>query len=191
MIKRIFIMFAIFVFSNIAAAGTLCNSKITRELEACARNNFELSDKQLNGAYRVLASKLQREDAQMLLTAQRAWVAYKEKTCQGAYDATSPGEEAGIDKWTCLDEITKTRSRELQYLESGAGLADFFHAADVVSKYYENGNRSRFIDKLADRALVSDDPNWNLYVAENCKLAASRFSEEKQDCMARQSFYRY
>jgi uncharacterized protein YecT (DUF1311 family) len=126
MIKRIFIMFAIFVFSSIAAASTLCNSKITRELEACARNNFELSDKQLNGAYRTLASKLQREDAQMLLTAQRAWVAYKEKTCQGAYDATSPGEEAGIDKWTCLDEITKTRLRELQYLESGAGLAVFF-----------------------------------------------------------------
>ena len=191
MIKRIFIMFAIFVFSSIAAASTLCNSKITRELEACARNNFELSDKQLNGAYRTLASKLQREDAQMLLTAQRAWVAYKEKTCQGAYDATSPGEEAGIDKWTCLDEITKTRSRELQYLESGAGLADFFHAADVVSEYYENGSRNRFIAKLADKALLKDDPNWNLYVAENCKLAVSRFSEEKQDCMARQIFYRY
>ncbi|CAE6793344.1 lysozyme inhibitor LprI family protein [Paraburkholderia aspalathi] len=191
MIKRIFIMFAIFVFSSIAAASTLCNSKITRELEACARNNFELSDKQLNGAYRTLASKLQREDAQMLLTAQRAWVAYKEKTCQGAYDATSPGEEAGIDKWTCLDEITKTRLRELQYLESGAGLADFFHAADVVSEYYENGSRNRFIAKLADKALLKDDPNWNLYVAENCKLAVSRFSEEKQDCMARQIFYRY
>ena len=191
MIKRIFIMFAIFVFSSIAAASTLCNSKITRELEACARNNFELSDKKLNGAYRVLASKLQREDAQMLLTAQRAWVAYKEKTCQGAYDATSPGEEAGIDKWTCLDEITKTRSRELQYLESGAGLADFFHAADVVSEYYENGSRNRFIAKLAEKALLKDDPNWNLYVAENCKLAVSRFSEEKQDCMARKIFYRY
>ncbi|MCP2090346.1 UNVERIFIED_ORG: uncharacterized protein YecT (DUF1311 family) [Paraburkholderia sediminicola] len=191
MIKRIFIMFAIFVFSSIAAASTLCNSKITRELEACARNNFELSDKQLNGAYRTLASKLQREDAQMLLTAQRAWVAYKEKTCQGAYDATSPGEEAGIDKWTCLDEITKTRLRELQYLESGAGLADFFHAADVVSEYYENGSRNRFIAKLADKALLKDDPNWNLYVAENCKLAVSRFSEEKQDCMARKIFYRY
>lgn len=61
----------------------------------------------------------------------------------------------------------------------------------MVSEYYENGSRNRFIAKLADKALLKDDPNWNLYVAENCKLAVSRFSEEKQDCMARKIFYRY
>lgn len=191
MTMRIFMLFALWVFSSLAGASTLCTSKITRELETCARSNFEVSDRQLNSAYKMLASRLQGGDAQTLLKAQRAWLAYEEKTCQGAYDVTSPGEESGIDKWTCLDGITKNRTRELQYLESGTGLDDFFHAVDVVAKYYESGDRGRFIDKLAARALVDDEQDWNSYVTENCKLAASRLSEEKKDCMARQTFYRY
>ncbi|WJF90936.1 hypothetical protein QS306_04535 [Paraburkholderia bonniea] len=115
----------------------------------------------------------------------------KENICQGACDAAHPGEAAEIEKWTCVDGITQTRTRELQYPESGTGLTDFFHATDTIFKYYENGNRNRFIGKLADKFLVNDDSNWNLYITENCKLAVSRFGEEKKDCMARQSSYRY
>jgi len=189
--NNILCLLLLLAFSRVAMAETLCNSKVTRELETCAKNNFELSDKQLNGAYKDIALKFSEGDRQTLMKAQRAWVAYKEKTCQGAYDATSPGEEAGVDKWTCLDEITKTRTRELQYLDTSSDMTDFFHATDVVSKYYEGGDRSRFIEKLANKALVNDDVNWNLYVTENCKLTASRFNEDKKDCMARQSFYRY
>lgn len=179
------------IFCGVAVADTLCSSNVTSELGECARGNFKSADQYLNESYRRLAGKLAGDDKKMLLDAQRSWITYKEKICQGAYDATAPGEEAGIDKWTCLAEVTKTRARELQYLDSASGAADFVHAVEVVSKYYEGGDREKFVNKLADDALRNDDKNWSLYVMENCKLAASRLNEDKKECMARQSFYRY
>jgi hypothetical protein len=155
------------------------------------KKNYESSDRLLNYTYKVLASKLSGEDRKTLLNAQRAWIMYKEKFCQAAYDFTSPGEEAGIEKLTCLDGLTRTREKELKYIDSASGMDDFFHAADVVSQFYEAGDRGRFIDKLANDPSVNDDKNWNSYVMDNCKLAAARLHEEKKDCVARQTFHRY
>lgn len=83
----------------------------------------------------------------MLIGSQRKWIIYKEKLCKSAKNQTISGEESEIEKWTCLDDITKTRTKELQYIQSDSGMGDFFHAVDIVSKLYEGGDRNRFIDK--------------------------------------------
>ncbi|SEB00741.1 lysozyme inhibitor LprI family protein [Paraburkholderia sartisoli] len=189
--KNIGLIFFLSIFSSATTAGSLCNSNVTRELEACAKSNFESSDVQLNIKYKTLFSKFSGRNKDMLINSQREWIQYKEKSCQATYDATNPGEEAGIEKWTCLDNLTKIRTKELQYLDSGSGMDEFFHAVDIVSKFYEAGDRNKFIDKLADKASSKGDPIWNFYIVENCKLAASRLHEEKKDCMARQGFYLY
>lgn len=189
--KFIIFLSFIFVAPTLAIGGVLCNSNATHDLEVCAENNFKSSDDQLNRAYKAFSIKLPENEKKLLVSAQREWVKYKEQTCQGAYDATYPGEEAGIDKWACLNQITKTRTNELDYLDSGVGSDSFAHALDVVSTIYENGNRESFLDRLSDQPKDRNDLHWSTYVSQNCDLASRRLHEEKKLCVARQNFYRY
>ena len=138
----------------------MCTSNVTKELEACAKENFEDSDKNLNLAYNDLAEKLSATDKGILVRAEKEWLAYKESTCQSAFEITFPGEEAGIDKWTCLDQITRARTEEIQYLNAGIGALGFYKALDVVPKLYEAGSRDKFISKLTDAYAKEDNKNW-------------------------------
>ncbi|WP_080404694.1 lysozyme inhibitor LprI family protein [Burkholderia ubonensis] len=187
------LVFLIFALASLGAnaAQSMCTSNVTKELEACARANFEYSDRILNSAYADLATKLSASDKGVLVRAEREWLTYKNATCQGAYDATSPGEEAGIDKWTCLDQITRARTDEIQLLNTGIGALGYYKALDIVPKIYEAGAREKFVSKLVDIYSKSDDKNWRSYVDDNCKLSASRVRDEKAECIARQVFYRY
>ncbi|CAM2186722.1 Lysozyme inhibitor LprI N-terminal domain-containing protein [Paraburkholderia sacchari] len=173
------------------AVQSMCTSNVTEELEACAKENFEYSDRILNLTYNGLATKLSPDDRRILNEAEKAWLAYKNATCQGAYHATSPGEEAGIDKWTCLDQITRARTEEMQYLNTGIGVLGFYKALDIVSRLYEGGSREMFISKLTDIFSKSDDKSWRAYVENNRKLAVAKLHEDKSVCIARQVFYLY
>ncbi|MEX3899159.1 DUF1311 domain-containing protein [Paraburkholderia sp. JPY432] len=190
--KRNLLVVALVVFMpEISMAYTACTGGVTFDLEACAKINFEESDKYLNSNYKSLFATLSEGDRDVLVKAQRKWVSYKESTCQGAYDATFPGEEAGIDKWSCLDQITRARKRELEYLKSGIGGDEFFRAADIVSKFYEHGKRENFISKLVNEFSKDSDSKWREYVSNNCALAISRVHDQKDQCVARQEFYKY
>lgn len=189
--KTIVFLFFLTAFSNAVMAGSLCKGNVTRELEACAKNNFESSDKKLNVAYKTFSSKLSGQPRQTLVNAQREWISYKEKSCQTTNDSINAGEEAGIEKRVCLDQLTKIRTKELQYMDSGSGMEDFFHAVEIVSRLYEGGDRNKFIDKLANNLPENDNSDWRSYTAENCNLTAARLHEGSKDCMARQNFYRY
>ena len=187
------IALALIAFTSLCAEASLsmCTSNVTKELEACAKANFDYSDKALNIAYNDFAAKLPAADKGILVRSEKEWLAYKEATCQGAFDATSLGEEAGIDKWTCLDQITRARVEEIQYLNAGIGALGFYKALDVVPKLYEGGSRDRFFAKLMDAYTKDENKNWRAYVDDNCKLAVSKLNEDRSDCVARQAFYRY
>lgn len=187
----IFIPFLFILSITLANAGVLCNENKTHDLEECAKNNFKSSDDILNKTYKTFYLKLSKEDRGILLNAQRAWIKYKDGTCQDAYDMTYPGEEAGIDKWNCLDEVTRSRIKEIDYLDSGIGADGFVHALNIVSKIYEGGNKERFMEKLSNQSADKSDQHWNNYVSQNCLLAVRRLHEEKRLCVARQNFYRY
>jgi uncharacterized protein YecT (DUF1311 family) len=186
-----FFCLAALLLPGVAMARSLCTGNITHEIEVCAKNNFEEADGILNENYKSLVSRLSSQQRQMLVNAEREWAKYKDMTCQGAYDSTNPGEEAGIDKWSCLDQITRTRNRELVFIDVGIGSDDFFKSAEIVAKFYENGNENRFIDRLVNKENENDDASWASYVKLNCALAVVRIHEDEKTCVARQYFYRY
>jgi uncharacterized protein YecT (DUF1311 family) len=173
------------------ASQSMCSSNVTKELEACAKGNFEYSEQILDSTYNDLSAKLSAGDKNLLIRAEREWLAYKKSTCQGAFNATSPGEEAGIDKWTCLDQITRARIEEIQYLKTGIGALGFYKALDVIPQIYGAGSRETFISKLVNLYTKSNNNDWRSYVDDNCKISISRVHDNKSDCIARQTFYRY
>ncbi|KGC70121.1 hypothetical protein DP57_5996 [Burkholderia pseudomallei] len=191
MVRALIFLVLVFLSFNVSAAQSMCTSNVTKEIEACARKNFEYADSVLNSAYADLASKLSAADRGVLVRAEREWLAYRVATCQDAYDATSPGEEGGVEKWTCFDQITRARADEIQLIGTGIGALGFYKEMDVVPKLYENGAREKFVSKLVGIYSESDADNWRSYVEDNCKLSSSRLHDNKSECVARQVFYRY
>src|ERR1700710_1112526 len=109
----------------------MCDESVTRELESCAKNNFDLSNKELNSEYSKVISRFQSKDA------------------------VSPGEEAGIDKWIYLDSVTRVRMGELQHIVSGISDNSFSRSINFISKTYEGGDISKVIKKLGDLPSAS------------------------------------
>jgi uncharacterized protein YecT (DUF1311 family) len=181
---------AFLFFAPLSVAGTICNSSVTSELEACAKSNFSEADKKLNAEYKELVAALPASERSRLVDAQRDWIKYKDSYCQAAFEAASPGEEAGIDKWSCLESVTRVRTKELKYIQSATDVEDFYHAIAFIADAYEGGSKGKVIDKLSAASKSGEDHAWTSYVQKNCQLTASRLHEEHKVCVARQNFYR-
>jgi uncharacterized protein YecT (DUF1311 family) len=179
-----------FSLTRLAIADSTCDGSITRELEACAKNNFYLSDRNLNTEYLTAMSKMQGKDKDNLRDAQRLWIRYKVAYCQNAFDAVSPGEEAGIDKWACLDRTTNVRFRELQYIDSKIDMRSFFQSITSIANIYEGGDLGKVIKKLKNLPSATVDQSWMSYVEANCKITYSTLLEENDVCIARQNFFK-
>jgi len=192
-LKKIKIMLLGFVLVTLARsvlANSTCDGNITRELEACARENFYLSDKNLNAEYRAVWLKLEAKDKDNLRDTHRLWIKYKITYCQKAFDEVSPGEEAGIDRWACLDRTTDVRLREMQYIDSKIDMRSFFQALTFIAQTYEQGDIGKVVKKLKDLPSAAGDRDWTSYVEANCEMTYSLLREEKDICVARQNFFK-
>lgn len=187
---RFIFLLAIYCVSSIVLARSNCTSQITREIEACTKKNAQESDDALNKEYTYLMRKFSADDRRLLLETQRYWIAYRDQYCQAAFDATSPGEEAGIDKWSCIDEITSTRTQELRYIDSSYTMKDFRSALRIMADQYEHGDLEKVINKLDKGVSGSSDPVWLKYVSANCEMTKKKLGEENNVCVARMNFYK-
>ncbi|MFM0647415.1 lysozyme inhibitor LprI family protein [Paraburkholderia bryophila] len=189
MIKIIFVLLMALV-SNLAFSKAVCDGQTNAELENCAHANFDATDKELNRSYSELLKRMPASDKPNFVATQRAWVSYKEKYCQSAYDATSPGEEAGVDKWSCFASVTETRTKEIHYLDSSVGMGDFRKALAVMASVYEGGDTNKVVSKLINQTPDGKNPDWRKYVDLNCKMTAAKLQEEHDACVARLNFYK-
>ncbi|WGS54701.1 lysozyme inhibitor LprI family protein [Paraburkholderia sp. D15] len=186
--RCLLITFLLFIDS--VQALELCNYQTNRELEACAYTNFKTADKDLNRQYADAIRSVSQVDKEALLTAQRRWIVYKENYCPETFDAIRDGEEAGIEKWSCLQSVTEMRTRELRYLSQLGGMVEFRKALFVMASLYENDDSEKVLSKLVAHVPQSTHPDWIKYVEANCKLTASTLHEEHDYCVARLNFYK-
>ncbi|RQY47579.1 DUF1311 domain-containing protein [Burkholderia stagnalis] len=189
MMKNI-VFCVLMLVSGAAFSKVVCNGQTNAELTSCAQTNYEASDKILNKSYNDFMGKLTASDRQSLIATQRAWVAYKEKYCGAAFDATAPGAEAAIDKLACLTSVTEARTEEIRYLGSAIGMDIFRRSLTVMANLYENGDTGKVITKLIKNTSDGDNPNWVKYVALNCKMTAAKLHEERDACTARLNFFK-
>lgn len=184
------VFFVMMLISSATFSKVVCNGQTNVELTNCAQANYENSDKILNKSYSEFIRKATPLERQNLVAAQRAWVAYKEKYCDSAFDAAAPGAEASIDKWTCLTSTTEVRTNEIRYLESSIGMDDFRRSLSVMANLYENGDVTKVISKLIKNTPDGSNPNWVKYVDLNCKMTATKLQEERNTCLARLNFFK-
>jgi uncharacterized protein YecT (DUF1311 family) len=122
--------------SRIAMAATLwvavsahaelncANPQDQLTMNECANRTYKRSDADLNQVYKTVLGRLKddKNAAGKLVSAQRAWIAYRDAECAFSTAGTEGGSINGFARLTCLDAQTRTRATELKgYLKCPEG----------------------------------------------------------------------
>ncbi|GBD53340.1 DUF1311 domain-containing protein [Microcystis aeruginosa NIES-298] len=96
-----------------------CNNPQTQsEMNICASIAYQNADRKLNQVYRQLLPKLSAARKQKLITAQQAWIKFRDSSCEFERSAYEGGSIAPMIYGFCLANVTEQRTKDLQrYLE--------------------------------------------------------------------------
>lgn len=93
-------------------------------MNVCAQKAFEKSDGELNKLYKQIQTRL-KDDAdttKLLVTAQRAWIAFRDGECSFSSSMVAQGTVYPFVQNSCLDGLTQNRIKDLNgYLSCEEG----------------------------------------------------------------------
>ncbi len=124
---------ALFVAAGGAAAddaGEHCGERgTTRDIALCFQQVYEKADAELNALYRRLDDSLADASERALLqAAERAWIQYRDKSCEFETAGTRLGTIHPIVVSACLTEKAKVHIEELKrQLDCGDGDTGCLH----------------------------------------------------------------
>jgi uncharacterized protein YecT (DUF1311 family) len=94
------------------------------EMNVCAGKAFEKSDAELNKLFKQTEGRL-KDDAdttKLLITAQRAWVSFRDAECAFSSSMVAQGSVYPFVKNSCLEGLTQSRIKDLKvYLSCEEG----------------------------------------------------------------------
>jgi len=90
------------------------NPQVQSEMNICAGLSYERADKKLNQLYRQLLPKLSPARRQKLITAQQAWVKFRDTSCEFERSAYEGGSIAPTIQAGCWEKLTLQRTQEIQ-----------------------------------------------------------------------------
>lgn len=93
-------------------------------LDQCYDKVFKKSDAELNKLYKQIEARLKDDAAttKLLVTAQRAWVAFRDSECNFQSAGASGGSIGPMIHSMCLDGLTQSRIKDFQgYLKCEEG----------------------------------------------------------------------
>jgi uncharacterized protein YecT (DUF1311 family) len=90
-----------------------CGEKTsTLEVVECVRAKTNIADQRLNAAYKALQARIEANQRQPLLAAQRLWVQYRDANC--AFYGTRDGSIRQVQGAECIRSMTEDRAHELE-----------------------------------------------------------------------------
>ena len=90
------------------------NAKVQMELNYCADRDFQAADRKLNALYRKLLDGSEPKDKELLRTAERNWIAWRDSECAFETAGSEGGSIQPMEYSECLTQKTEARTRELQ-----------------------------------------------------------------------------
>ena len=105
-------------------AADCSNAATQSDMNICADQAFRRSDAALNSTYRQITDRLKTDAAArgLLVTAQKAWLAFRDADCAFASSAVSGGSIYPMIVTQCRDALTQDRTRRLAgYLKCAEG----------------------------------------------------------------------
>ena len=122
---RSFILALCSLLSSVPAAFAYeCADQTQAGLDNCAEAAYGKADAALNGAYKEIVRRLKDDNAttRLLVTAQKAWIAYRDAECAFSSSANAGGSIYPMALAICLEAVTKQRTKDLGvFLKCGDG----------------------------------------------------------------------
>jgi uncharacterized protein YecT (DUF1311 family) len=89
-----------------------CGQKTSTLEVQCVEAKTNIADQRLNAAYKALQARIEANQRQPLLAAQRLWVQYRDAKC--ASYGTRDGSIRQVQAAECIRSMTEDRARELE-----------------------------------------------------------------------------
>lgn len=158
------------------------NPQAQTELNICSGLEYQRADKQLNQVYNQVRAQFSPTPRQQLILAQRAWISFRDANCKFAASEFEGGTMAPFLANTCLENLTKKRTSELNsYLQNQIPLPTSRNYQTVdrkLNQVYQNTMASLSASrqsqlKIAQRA-------WIVFRDTNSKFESSLSNGERQ-----------
>ncbi len=95
------------------------NPQTQGEMNACAGIEYQNADKKLNQVYKQLLPRLQSSRRQKLISAQQAWIKFRDASCTYERTEFAGGTMEPMVYSNCLAAVTQQRTAQLeQYLSN-------------------------------------------------------------------------
>ena len=116
------VIMAASALASSASLADSCKGTTQADLNECAAADYKRSDTALNMAYDSLAADLGARPKQGLREAQRAWLAYRDKSCDLEAMGSEGGSIQSMARSNCLTKLTRQRTKMLRgYLDCQEG----------------------------------------------------------------------
>lgn len=184
---QLMVVLALVFIASKAFADSECDGdeKTNHDIIICSQQAYEKIDKIINYQYRQLIGGA-GEHRKTVVKSQLSWIKYKEEYCADAYGSSYPGQEASIDRLSCLTQVTGARVNEIIYLRTGVINDGFHKAASIISKDIAG------YDYIKAKAFLGGQGEyggqWEIYARENCSIAKLLYGEDESTCFARMAF---
>lgn len=90
------------------------NAQSTVEMKFCSQQSYAAADKRLNQVYRQVIANADKEQRQLLVTAQKAWINFRDNNCNFESYFSRGGTGYEIFRNECLERLTKQRTQDLE-----------------------------------------------------------------------------
>ncbi len=95
------------------------NAQTQVEINQCAKLSYQNADKKLNQVYQKLVPTLSSSSKRKLITAQQAWIKFRDTSCEFERSQYEGGTIAPTIYFGCLEQTTLQRTQQLEeYLNS-------------------------------------------------------------------------
>jgi uncharacterized protein YecT (DUF1311 family) len=108
-------------YPSFAAAQSCKNPETQMAMNACAARDYDREDTRLNKTYRDLLAKLEPAKRDKLREVQRVWLSFRDLSCDFQSTDYQGGTIYSLVQSSCLADMTKQRTKDLNALLEEAG----------------------------------------------------------------------
>ncbi|AZD49704.1 lysozyme inhibitor LprI family protein [Pseudomonas chlororaphis] len=108
---RIFLALMPLLLTPLAQAADCANATTQAAMNQCAAEQHQAADKELNTLYQRITQRLKDnpDGKKLLVSAQRAWVAFRDAECGFAASGVAGGSVYPLIYSNCTTDLTKAR----------------------------------------------------------------------------------
>lgn len=101
--------------SAVVAQTPNCNEpQTTIEMNQCSAQEADAADQKLNQVYQQLTAKLDPKQRERMVSAQLAWIEFRDKTCEYERGQFEGGTIATSTYYYCIARVTEQRVSDLE-----------------------------------------------------------------------------